>query len=319
MKKIEMSDDTKDGLLLKVKMRQETGIDPAAINSEMKTLQQFVQTISDMAQRFEDEHLCPEKSWLNPFAGFISVYRKGLHDLKDEVTRFLAATYQNKYLPNLGLPLDAFLNLMHEKMGDDKYDAEMIGSRMREIMKKGRELSFEQILRQAQNLLPWFEQNTTPEARIETILKGKRLYLHAWLEKLNEKLSATAGGNRTILPPEYYERVVAIEKFSRILIDNEDPTNVQARLCELLPSGYVSAENMLQKRCPGKPIASIQLHFNGSFVIEYETPEQARKIAETLLNDKEALAKYTQTAPRNTPRTLQDMHLNQEGGERIEE
>lgn len=285
MKEIEMSDDVKAGLLLKVQMRQETGIDSTAINFKVSAIGQVTKTIEQMTMYLRENGLV-DCEYSGPLYELKTACEKALQAFREELTAFLVNRYREKYLPNTMLDIKEFLAAMEKKAGKRTFDAEVIEDRIHTLMKAGRELTIEHLLGKARNLLPFHS-----EEKIESIIDGRRLHLRVFLRELN----LSRGRELWLEEPEDID---ALDILSKTIIFGTDPVTAQSNIRSGIPTGYVQSARLLGKHVTNsKPIKSLRFFANHKLTAEYENPEQARKVIEALITKKV-------TSPEALPKSL---------------
>jgi len=278
-----MTDNDRARLALKVKMRQETNIDPAAINADTAELYKIFQVIDLMEARLKERGVYSDDRWL-PTSSLRHDCEDALREFRKDMTSFLVQRYRQRYLPNMELDSDDFLSAMKERVGEERFDAEVIEDNFGELMQTGREQSLEQMLSKARRLLPYFSENVGPSDRVSQILDGRRLMLRVYLQRYDRH---QRGGYDVSLGFEAREEIVALGKLSKVILNNEDPVSVESNICEAVPVGLELSQRFQGKMPGDDPIVSMRFHMNGKFIVEYATAERARKMGEVFIKKTE--------------------------------
>ena len=138
-------------------------------------------------------------------------------------------------------------------------------------IKHADEIAFNQILERARKLLPL-------NPSIEQILKGNKLILRHYC---NLRDPAPYLG-------DFLNSATALEELAIIVLKQERPSTVHP--CYDIFNTYwnLDPQTITEKKQlpPGNPIRAVKLYKNGRVDFWFETPEDARKVAEVLINGK---------------------------------
>jgi hypothetical protein len=167
--------------------------------------------------------------------------------------------------------------------GDLHFDAYLIASRLKELIEQRSTLSMEELLNKARRLLPYVKQETGPSSwgpanKPEHILDGARLRLRAFVRN-------TPGIDLAYPDYETVEQIAALDRISRVVLDNADPAIVTSNIPRIL-ADLRRPSTVFRKIRVGEQggMLTIRFYRNDRFDVQYRDESSARKVAETLVS-----------------------------------
>lgn len=296
----------KDGhLAVKAKAAMQLGLTPVdeefglmemscvQLNEHFEKIKDVTKTQQEAADETAKQLGMGEEDY-NSFESFTRDCWKALADLKKQIINHYAALLKKRYLPNIEFQTERIAKLM-EKLGKHYFDAYIIAAEAEALIANRAQLSFEEILSKARYLLPYMGNPSTgswgPASTPYLILKGSRLQLRAYVD-----VSSTL--SYAHVTSEYIEALEALDKISKIVILDSDPSGVQSHIVGLLCNRRTPQE-VFTKIPVGGVIVSIRFFKNGRLDVQYKSEEDARKVAEVLTGQplNPTLRKHTRGSP----------------------
>jgi len=281
MKALHIDQKTLDALARTTKMRSQTGIIPTEINNIMLKLEQITRMLERIETDLNETVPCEEEphrqsslSALNPLHHLRQNYEASLAKLRDRMITYLVRRY-TRCLPNMNLQVNDFTDAMNQTVGDKGFNAEALENKIRELMSRDRELSLDHLQEEARFLVPDAFYNSTTH---KDILDDNELNL---ILRVRTIVTVCARGEVGITSTDN-DRIVALAKLSKVTLNNDDPVTAQSSIGNIFYPGWIDEQTLEHKIPVEPPMKTISLNAQGKLVIEYQTPEQAGRMAELL-------------------------------------
>ena len=207
---------------------------------------------------------------------------KAFSELRRRITERYVAMAQQKYFPNLDISRYDFPKLM-AAFGDMHFDAYLIAVKLKELMGHRSTIAIAELLSKARQLLPYLTRESPlsswgPANQPEQVLEGARLKLQAFVHSIPDL-------NITYPEFETVEQIAALDKVTKVVLENADPATVTSNMSTIL-SDMRTPREVFRKIRIGEPfgILAIRFYRNHRFDVQYASEENARKIAEALMS-----------------------------------
>jgi len=242
------------------------------IEEKYNRVKAFIGTLGKINEEFNTEQGITEE-YSGPF--------RQLHELQSLVVQvrknlihFLVGHFNTELCPNVTVSASEIEKELTEKFGELGFSAHFIHHHIQaNFVTRSDALSREEILQKARYLLPtlWAEHGRR-EPTPEDILKGRKLTLQAYMDSYY---------------PNSRDGLTALEKFVKIVLDEEDPTTVTA---DGISSIYwqLSGDELYRTReLRDSNIEKVRAHKNNKFLVYFTDEEKARKVAKALLREEQ--------------------------------
>jgi hypothetical protein len=207
---------------------------------------------------------------------------KAFSELRDRIIARYVAMAQQKYFPNLDTSRYDFARVM-AAFGDMHFDAYLMAVKLKELMERRSTIAMAELLSKARSLLPYVEgvsplSSWGPASKPEQIQDGARLKLQAFVRSISDINSA-------YLEFETVEQIAALNKVSKVVLNNADPATVTSNISRILHDMRTPRE-VFRKIRIGEPcgILAVRFYRNHRFDVQYANEENARRVAEALVS-----------------------------------
>jgi hypothetical protein len=244
-----------------------------------QTFEQFLQGLKTQKILVDKlvESFGMEKDGYDQFNGFSRKCFDALREMRDNIIHHHAALMQRRYIPNIDLETEDIEKTM-AALGADHFDAYIIAAKVKQLMEKSSELSMEEIRNRARELLPYAYSDDRywgPASKPELILNGRRLKLKCHV--------STYGDDHASIDTKHMESIEALDQIGKIVLNGIDPAKVASRIAERLFHRRTQ-DTIFTKIQTGSPMLSLRFFKNGTLIVEYESEEMARKVAEAFVS-----------------------------------
>lgn len=246
-------------------------------NSELNDMYNVISDlpflVEDIDERFEEE---AKQRGRDYYKNFKEKAEALLIEAKDYFFNYVVDNYEKHY-PNTPISAEQIIKDFKELHGKLYFNADEVEKYLTEHYGEVADtLAYKFILTEAKKLLPYHSTGTTE-------LKGKKINLRAWLRS-DDYLGLT-------MEFDTRGRIYRFFQLISIVLDGQKPSTAttpsEYQMIDLPQHYEKDYKHFIEKQViDGKFVKSIHLHKNDSFVVEFQTEEQAQKIAEALTGGK---------------------------------
>ena len=239
-----------------------TALDTAKINEYYNTLLELAEKYREIAQRFMQEQEI-EHDYMNPF--HTHELDNLIGEVKNRLIEFITDRYKKTYFPNVTVDMHELRNNFRNK----RFNADEVAAFLSEkYITHAEKLSYAEILRNAQTLLPVFFNREKSNPEISDIVKKDTLVLRKYV-------SSYGAGSYYLYDLNAFS---AIEKLIKIVLNNENPGNVTADKLLSVYWNKRDSELFLTYAIDDRNIKAVRLYRNGKLRIKLKSKEAAEKV-----------------------------------------
>jgi len=242
------------------------------IEEKYNQVKAFMGTLGKINEEFNTEQGITE-DYLGPFNQRHELERL-VADVRKNLIHFLVQKLNTQLCPNVTISASDTEKLLTQKFGELGFSAHFIHHHIQaNFVTRSATLSHQEILTKARYLLPsLWDKHGRREPTLDDILKGRKLVLNAFIESGY---------------PNSREGLTALEKFAKIILDDEDPTTVSADEISTIYWHKRGDDYYRTYELQDKNIEKVRAHKNNKFLVYFTDEEKARKVAKALLREEQ--------------------------------
>lgn len=230
--------------------------------------QEYLELQKQIAKKLNIDESEPWRNPLNEQYKFQDI----VEQTRSQLIEVVISEFQNKH-PNIKLDSESLKQYLKGTMKDD-FKPEIINKWLQEkYAGKERELSLKNIKETAKHCLSykWENGNKVLNSRVQ----GNKIILRAYVQ-------LSYGG---FIIGYDLEQVRAIEKLSKIILEDADPISVEGSQITSFVSRCEGENVFFKHELTSGPIKSFKFYKNGRLDLEFKTKEQAEKVLKALLSE----------------------------------
>ena len=242
------------------------------IEEKYNQVKAFMGTLGKINEEFNTEQGITE-DYLGPFNKGYELQNL-IAEMRKNLISFLVQKLNTQLCPNVTISEEDIEKQLTQKFGELGFSAHFIHHHIQaNFVTRSDALSHQEILTKARYLLPSLRDNHgRREPTLDDILKGRKLILNAFIESCY---------------PNSREGLTALEKFAKIVLDDEDPTTVSADEISTIYWHKTGDDYYRTYELQDKNIEKVRAHKNNKFLVYFTDEEKARKVAKALLREEQ--------------------------------
>jgi len=240
------------------------------IEEKYNQVKAFMGTLGQINHDFNTEQGITE-DYLGPFNQRHELERL-VADVRKNLISFLVEKLNAQLCPNVTINASDIEKQLTEKFGELGFSADFIHHHIQaNFVTRSATLSYEEILTKAKYLLPsLWDNHGRRKLTLDELVKGRKLVLNAFIESCY---------------PNSREGLTALEKFAKIVLDDEDPTRVSSDEISTIYWHKRGDDYYRTYELQDKNIDKVRAYKNNKFLIYFKDEEKARKVATALLEE----------------------------------
>ncbi len=237
-----------------------------SIDKKYRKVKGFLKVLHKVNREFIEEEAV-EEDYYNPFHKDYELEAM-IKEIRDKLIEFTVKKEGRANCPNVTINVAQIMERVSKKYGQLGFSSIFITNYIKiHYLKKSDKLSYEEILQEARKTLPVIWNHGRKKIELDDIWEKDRLKLRVYWGTYTYE-------NQTMLG--------AIEKLTKIVIEEESPTTVIAGQLSGMFSSR-SEEVYTTHQIYGKNIVKARPYKNGKFLLWFKNEKTARKVAEALI------------------------------------